>query len=866
MKRILTIVLSCMLVFGTFSAFAAQKDSTEESVETAIALGLLSASARQNEAEISRGEFIAAVMKLCGDPVATGGNPFSDADTKNEYYNALCAAYEWGFVSGYGDGTVRPQSAITKEDAVRILTYCIGFREIVVTGGFSVAKAAAEVKLCNYDTARSKDSLSLGDAADLLIKAGNTYMIREAGIQGEEVSYSYSEDTVFSCYRDIYTAIGVVTGNSLTYLKSVGSLSEGRVQINNTVFFEGDSNASALLGRKVKAYYEQKGMEDGTILYAYAFGGEELFVSAKDFAKTKAYSGGVLHYYNENGKAESENINLTSVYMIYNGRLNIEPAASDFETITSGGVTLVDNNGDGDWDVMFVDSYRDCVVSSIDRTEQVIYFKYNEAPVKLDGDADVEFVADDGSPMDLVELAEDDVLCVAESKDKSLLKVLFIQEVVEGTIESYSTGSESEIVIDGTSYRLTNACATRMEKEIKGGVRVVAMLNASGDVAHLKLGDSLGNRLGYLIATDTAATGLSSDIKVRLLSQDGTIFEADLSKRVNVDGVSYDKEKDKAKICARLVSGVVVFRLDEEGKVCYLDTPYSYDTSGGAVNLNTGESTESLCKYDSGSSLYFRKTQMVLGQQIAVTDRTVVMKIPTTDTGNFDNYQVTTVSKDLANNQAYSVEAYRLSENSSVADLLVRKYNPISGGFDTSGRAVLVESLTVVVNENGEKVHRICGYMGSSKIDRLTTDESVLEGKNVKAGDIVQLAFNFNGEVRNCSVLHSVGSDKLSTSNPSSSNYRDEYRFELGYVWKTDGNYFLFTRTPLEANGSYSESDLDCVMKSLLTYKVYTYDKETQKVRSGGNLSGFQNTGGQQGSKLFVYDGWGDGVMLVIYE
>lgn len=74
----------------------------------------------QPEASITRAEF-AAIASRYGTVEENAANPFRDVLDSHWAKNAICYAAQKNWVSGYPDGTYRPDSKITRAEAIRIL-------------------------------------------------------------------------------------------------------------------------------------------------------------------------------------------------------------------------------------------------------------------------------------------------------------------------------------------------------------------------------------------------------------------------------------------------------------------------------------------------------------------------------------------------------------------------------------------------------------------------------------------------------------------------------------------------------------------------------------------------------------------------
>lgn len=74
--------------------------------------------------KITRGEFIGAVAAFF--PLRNDRPQFYDVAVGHPYYDELRSARAWGWVTGYADGSCRPDQTITRAEAVSILNRALG--------------------------------------------------------------------------------------------------------------------------------------------------------------------------------------------------------------------------------------------------------------------------------------------------------------------------------------------------------------------------------------------------------------------------------------------------------------------------------------------------------------------------------------------------------------------------------------------------------------------------------------------------------------------------------------------------------------------------------------------------------------------
>jgi len=71
--------------------------------------------------DMTRAEFAEIMVRGLGLKPQEGKAPFKDIQ-ENDWYNAsILTAFEFGLISGFEDGTFRPQDKITREQAMQII-------------------------------------------------------------------------------------------------------------------------------------------------------------------------------------------------------------------------------------------------------------------------------------------------------------------------------------------------------------------------------------------------------------------------------------------------------------------------------------------------------------------------------------------------------------------------------------------------------------------------------------------------------------------------------------------------------------------------------------------------------------------------
>lgn len=141
------------------------------------AFGILEEEADMNET-VSRGEMAQLLINTWHRKnetwTAKPGMAFADVLPEHPYYNAIHVARELNCVAGFGDGTFRPDEAVTAEQAVKLVVAMLGYTPVAeANGGYPVGyiQTSAQIGLTEGFTMKSDAPITRDAAAQLLEKA-----------------------------------------------------------------------------------------------------------------------------------------------------------------------------------------------------------------------------------------------------------------------------------------------------------------------------------------------------------------------------------------------------------------------------------------------------------------------------------------------------------------------------------------------------------------------------------------------------------------------------------------------------------------------------------------------------------------------
>lgn len=128
---LLALVMTMMLVMLPITASASDYEGhwARQYIDKAGAQGWMSGypdGTFRPDNSISRAEFSAMLWRAQGSPAPSGGSQFSDVAEDAWYYGAVTALYEAGVVSGMGDGVFAPDDVLTREMGITMLARAFG--------------------------------------------------------------------------------------------------------------------------------------------------------------------------------------------------------------------------------------------------------------------------------------------------------------------------------------------------------------------------------------------------------------------------------------------------------------------------------------------------------------------------------------------------------------------------------------------------------------------------------------------------------------------------------------------------------------------------------------------------------------------
>ena len=177
-KRILALLLA-VCVACSMLILPASASGSNTAVQTAVTLGGLTSDQTANlAAPLTRGALTKLMMAFSAyrESAKTQGSTgtlFSDVGSGSAYAPYVRIAVQQGWISGYTDGSFRPDNAVTLEEACTAVLKLLGYDVTTLSGTFPAAQLnkANELGLRDNLTKTQGEGMTLEDGAVLLYNA-----------------------------------------------------------------------------------------------------------------------------------------------------------------------------------------------------------------------------------------------------------------------------------------------------------------------------------------------------------------------------------------------------------------------------------------------------------------------------------------------------------------------------------------------------------------------------------------------------------------------------------------------------------------------------------------------------------------------
>lgn len=806
MKRICSIILVLCMCLATMPVLAAKGD-LDSAVFEVTSLGIFEGDENGDlklENTMTRAEFAKVVVVLTGmkDVISGGVSPMQDVPADHWASGYIKYLVDTGMMSGYPDGTFRPNATITLDECLKTILVVMGYEVVAENRGgypdgyYSVAVQKDMVKGVNgnrKDAALRKDIILIInnalDVPNIVNTVGN--------------SVKYYEDpsvTIRSNIRrlnDVDYVTGIVTATSDVWLNAPNSsMEKGQIEIDG-LLYDVDSRiidlANKYIGQEVVAYYTY----DETMAYPMVHNIQSTTRNTVTTVKVED----MLHFTDDEieyslpdaDKKYTVKLNGDTRY-IYNGRP--ESLLTDsFKNIERGSYTIISNDFDKAPEFVFANEYKNYVIEKVNPNGNLKLKYYGDVDgetkilfknILLDLDEENVFTIKNSSGKTIAfdTLQEGMVISVYDNNADNFRKIVVSDAEMFTAKISGIEPDDNQVWIEEKLYAMDSAALVSF---VKFGEYYDFYLDAEGRIAFLEVSDEQSAwKYGYIY--EIGRNGRKRDVMMIDAGMVVNRAEQNLEDRTDTstipvtlcqnNGVSYLNVADKVKVDGRNQDAEIIeelvgipfkYALNSDGELKYIEY---IEEIGGSTQT----------KYNAKEQVF--GTVNVLEQRPFMIDKdTQVICIPSNAGAGEEDLLVQLAIDNKDTNMQYNAFGYESNDETNAAKLLVitqeMRADKIKRVIPSQAKIGLVGDVKCYVDEDDNeslKVTIATGGEVKTMETLLVSDRPALE--NLRKGDFIFYSEDVNGKIDNIQIVNNVRNAYKGEYGTTSS----EYSQSIGYV------------------------------------------------------------------------------------
>ena len=701
MKRFLSVLLSVALLMNLFAALAyaspAKRDGVlNESIRFIRAIDIMAKYTDadfENNKTVSRAEFagvLADIINYKGETGVSKVCTMTDVDSSNEYAEKIAVVTNLKYMNGNGAGEFYPDKVITVAEALKTVVSMAGFDLYAQKmGGYPTGYLVAADQLGIIKNVNTSGDLTIVELAKILYNLRNVYIMQPSIITDEgEVTYSLYHDGNAERFMHKYFGVnyfeGLMTSNGITGLVGESETGRDAVKINGVEFRINDETAYAInyIGRRVAGYYktdEETNIKE--LVYLYQDDDQEfLTFDVKDYG---FINGTTLTYYTDEDHNDEEEVYISSVpYIIYNGKYVSNLEERFFKENDYGKVTLTSSDFGKTYDTIIIETYYSAYVQDFDIANNIAYFNLESPELP----AGVEFIDAknsrniievfdvDGNPQEFKYITPYSMVDI--SQNGNVYKIIanrsaYVKDFYVASVDgNYFSNGEKEYFVSDKYLNTTKAV---VKPELGRNYNVY--VNSFGAIVWFEASFKANEyTVGYLIQYAADGRGLSSDFKMKIMSDNGAMAHFNAADNVRFTDSSGNTSKVKySQLEGKLAGykGVIQFTLNADNEVTAIMLP-------GMVSNPAIDTVRLTCFYDKPNTLAEYRSG-VLGTAVGLDTNVKIFSISENlgYTDDKDKYQVLTRSALKSSSGEYKAKAYNFDYKFSIMKRLTILKNSI---------------------------------------------------------------------------------------------------------------------------------------------------------------------------------------------
>lgn len=605
----------------------------------------------------------------------------------------------------------------------------------------SYVTVASEIGLLSKSGISTEKRVKKDDAVKLICAMMEIAPIKISNKSSGKIEYSTDKNvTLLSGNRDIYKIRGIVTANQYTSIDDVNGATEGSIRIDEAEYLTFKSDYQELIGYDVTAYVNVENGEEPYIVYMEKNDNKNKTVSilAEDISKISDDFSQIEYFENSNVKR----VKLADVpKVIFNGVYDPDYIADDFFP-NIGNIEAVDNNNDGKYEIIFINSYQTMVVESVSVDDRTITNRYkfsgslNLLDLKFSEDSVMCEIRKGDTLITIDDINAGDVLSVAKSKSENNPKIIIYVSEREDVVDKINAinDEKEEIMIGNTYYPYTddlNNYSLYKNVKLKLGNNYEFKFDTFGNIVYFR---TAGDEDYHLFLKVYEEDG---NYYVVYMNMDEEWKNGRFAKNIKIDETKYTNQTEAFKSLSGLNPQVVKIKENKKGEVSMIDFP---QTGGYSENEFT-KTTE--------KSYIYRYQTASLNMELFLNKGAKLVLFPPNLSYRKEDYKVAGFTGYINPYESINATAYDQDEYGFVSILSMKdpKATKVVGPYFVTEKEDKYK--------NGEICYCLAGEMeGAINLTVSSLDPKVFD--NVEKGDFISITMNNEGYALSSTVLFSL--------------------------------------------------------------------------------------------------------------
>lgn len=861
LKKLISVLL--VLSLSVFANVFAAEDSGAEytkSMKFLMAADILQNHTIEDAAnKVSRIEFAKIIARIVfPDDNYYWSSERQYSDVVAEYTEITSALADQNIMIGYDESTFAPDQPITYNEVLKSLVSLTGYDiQAINAGGYpnGYTQTASSIGILKNFAGRSNRELTLGEISKLIENALKID-IMTITVSGGKVEYSTADgDNLLKRKFDIYEGEGLISATEFTNIYGGAYAPKNSVLIGDYAYELKDKTIEEFLGHRVEFYYtadDEYSSDRALISVENVRTVETLSILSPDIVgfEDKVYT------YTDADNVRDRKAKLADDAMImYNYRLPETKSGDELYLPSEGKIDLIDNDGDGKYEIIFIWDYETCVVNDVSAESFKVGDYYGVNALDLDPDVVDYRIIKNGEQIGIEALEKWNVLSVAESDDSEpYITIIVSDKRVTGQLSSYD-GEYAEI--DGVRYKISSAFTQKINIsetfdyyiDAVGCIAVYDKNSGSEYAYH-------GIITGYRFLNDD----FESAPEIKIYTEDGVFTWYQTNEKISLDGINSQKSCKVfgAQVAESEAEASENVLMNRDGIIPQMIS-YKLSKNGNIRSIDTVDKTDAESEDSLNQSQYFPSRSgyqyMLLGHtwsdMIAMANGLTIFKAPSDVNGNilkgneYDKYYEI-MQWGVWNNpfydhyDTYSVRFFNVNE-SQVSDLMIW-YNPVDGSDAQYGSVVMVKDISTALNADDEIVMQLDGWSEGQEVHIPVESGKEDRVSDLRRGQLIRYALNKQDELSEVQMFTDAAGKAVNVLDPdqnyflSSATVYERTRCLYGEITSIDrDNNVIVVKYQQNENGQATGDGIVNVLKGESGHDadVLIYNLKTGKMENG---------------------------------